>query len=116
MQASLPDGNPDWSYPTNRSILNETFTGDTTVLDGSQIGGKTDIVDFSKSLSFKPMRDKYRIVIIEEADQLIKSAENALLKVLENPDPHVRFILLSMEQNGISNAIKFFKSFAKAPK
>lgn len=106
MQASLPDGNPDWSYPTNRSILNETFTGDTTVLDGSQIGGKTDIVDFSKSLSFKPMRDKYRIVIIEEADQLIKSAENALLKVLENPDPHVRFILLSMEQNGISNAIK----------
>ena len=106
MQASLPDGNPDWNYPTNKSILNETFLGDTTVLDGSQIGGKTDIVDFSKSLSFKPMRDKYRIVIIEEADQLIKSAENALLKVLENPDPNVRFILLSMEQNGISNAIK----------
>ena len=106
MQASLPDGNPDWDYPTNKSILNETFLGDTTVLDGSQIGGKTDIVDFSKSLSFKPMRDKYRIVIIEEADQLIKSAENALLKVLENPDPNVRFILLSMEQNGISNAIK----------
>lgn len=107
MQANLPDGNPDWDHPSNKPILNETFDRDTQRLDGSQIGGKMDIVEFTSLLRVKPMYDKKRIFIIEEADQLSTSAMNALLKVLEDPSPNVHFILLSMmDKKGVSNAIK----------
>lgn len=107
IQASLPDGNPDWSSPSNKAILNETFDRDTQRLDGSQIGGKMDIVEFTSSIKIKPMYDKKRIFIIEEADQLSSAAMNALLKVLEDPSPNVHFILLSMmDKKGVPNAIK----------
>lgn len=107
MQASLPDGNPDWNHPSNKPILNETFTRDTQRLDGSRIGGKGDVVEFTNILKVKPMFDKKRVLIIEEADQLSSSAQNALLKVLEDPDTNTHFILLSMnDKNGVSAPIK----------
>ena len=107
MQASLPDGNPDWNHPSNKPILNETFTRDTQRLDGSRIGGKGDVVEFTSILKVKPMYDRKRILIIEEADQLSSAAQNALLKVLEDPDANTHFILLSMnDKNGVSAPIK----------
>ena len=107
MQASLPDGNPDWDHPSNKPILNETFTRDTQRLDGSRIGGKGDVVEFTSILKVKPMYDKRRVLIIEEADQLSTAAQNALLKVLEDPDANTHFILLSMnDKNGVSAPIK----------
>lgn len=107
MQASLPDGNPDWDHPSNKPILNETFTRDTQRLDGSRIGGKGDVVEFTSILKVKPMYDRRRILIIEEADQLSTAAQNALLKVLEDPDANTHFILLSMnDKNGVSAPIK----------
>lgn len=107
MQEHLPDGNPNWEAPACKSILEETFDRDTQRLDGSQIGGKMDIVDFLSDMKIKPMYDRKRIYIIEEADQLSKAALNALLKVMEDPTAGVHFILLSMaEKEGISPAIK----------
>lgn len=107
MQASLPDGNPDWDHPSNKPILNETFTRDTQRLDGSRIGGKGDVVEFTSILKVKPMYDRRRVLIIEEADQLSTAAQNALLKVLEDPDANTHFILLSMnDKNGVSAPIK----------
>ena len=107
MQASLPDGNPDWNHPSNKPILNETFTRDTQRLDGSRIGGKGDVVEFTSILKVKPMYDRKRILIIEEADQLSSAAQNALLKVLEDPDANTHFILLSMnDKSGVSAPIK----------
>lgn len=107
MQATLPDGNPDWSHASNRVILDETFTRDTQRLDGSQIGGKGDIVEFTSILKVKPMFDRKRVLIIEEADQLSSAAQNALLKVLEDPGANTHFILLSMnDKGGVSAPIK----------
>ena len=107
MQANLPDGNPDWDHPSNKPILNETFTRDTQRLDGSRIGGKGDVVEFTSILKVKPMFDRKRVLIIEEADQLSTAAQNALLKVLEDPDANTHFILLSMnDKNGVSAPIK----------
>ena len=107
MQANLPDGNPDWDHPSNKPILNETFTRDTQRLDGSRIGGKGDVVEFTNILKVKPMFDRKRVLIIEEADQLSTAAQNALLKVLEDPDANTHFILLSMnDKNGVSAPIK----------
>ena len=105
MEACDKQGNPDWEHPSNKSILRETFDRDVERVDGSQFS-KADLVDFTAHLKMRPMYDKRRIIIIEEADQLSTAAINALLKVMESPQPHVHFILLSMEEKGIPGAIK----------
>ena len=46
-----------------------------------------------------PMRDRYRVFILDEAHQLTKEAFGALLKVLEEPPSHVVFILASTERD-----------------
>ena len=46
---------------------------------------------------FLPVKSKYKIFIIDECHQLSKSAANALLKTLEEPPPHVIFILATTE-------------------
>lgn len=105
MEACDKQGNPDWEHPSNKSILRETFDRDVERVDGSQFS-KADLVDFTTHLKMRPMYDKRRIIIIEEADQLSTAAINALLKVMESPQPNVHFILLSMEEKGIPGAIK----------
>lgn len=105
MEACDKQGNPDWEHPSNKSILRETFDRDVERVDGSQFS-KADLVDFTAHLKTRPMYDKRRIIIIEEADQLSTAAINALLKVMESPQPNVHFILLSMEEKGIPGAIK----------
>ena len=105
MEACDKQGNPDWEHPSNKSILRETFDRDVERVDGSQFS-KADLVDFTAHLKMRPMYDKRRIIIIEEADQLSTAAINALLKVMESPQPNVHFILLSMEEKGIPGAIK----------
>ena len=105
MEACDKKGNPDWNHPSNKSILRETFDRDVERVDGSQFS-KADLVDFTAHLKMRPMYDKRRIIIIEEADQLSTAAINALLKVMESPQPNVHFILLSMEEKGIPGAIK----------
>lgn len=100
------------SYPIDydtagvQAILNETFDRDTLMLDGSQLGGKDSVVDFTSTINVTPMYDRARVYIIEEADQLSKQAANALLKVLEQPRDNIHFILLSMETNGVSGALQ----------
>ena len=105
MEACDKQGNPDWDHPSNKSILRETFDRDVERVDGSQFS-KADLVDFTAHLKMRPMYDKRRIIIIEEAEQLSTAALNALLKVMESPQPNVHFILLSMEEKGIRGAIK----------
>lgn len=89
-----------------KSILNERFDRDTVMLDGSQIGQKDSIIEFTSTVGIRPMYDKNRIFIIEEADQLSNGASNALLKILEAPQDNVYFMLLSMVANGVSPAIQ----------
>lgn len=105
LQAPLEDGNPDWNHPSNKAILSERFDRDTMMLDGSQMSGKDDMIEFMSSLKTRPMRDRVKIYIIEEADQLSNAAQLALLKILENPIPNVYFMLLSMD-NKVPAAIK----------
>jgi DNA polymerase-3 subunit gamma/tau len=48
-------------------------------------------------VSYAPVRDRYRVLIIDEAHMLSKAAFNALLKTLEEPPPRVVFILATTE-------------------
>lgn len=98
-------GNPNWDDPACQSILNETFDRDTIRLDGSQMSGKSDVVDFMSSINSRPFWDRKKIVLIEEADQISTAGMSSLLKVLEGLKPWCCVILLSM-QDKISGAIK----------
>lgn len=99
-------GNPNWEEASCKAIATERFDRDTRMLDGSQLGGKMDMTEFVRDIKIRPMLDRAKVYLIEESDQISKAAQMSLLKVLEQPIPHVYFILLSMEHNGVSAAIK----------
>lgn len=99
--------NPDWNSPACRSILNNTFDRDVQRLDGAQWSGKSDVIDFMKDIKMKPLYDKRKVILIEEADAISSAGISSLLKVLEGLPPYVTIILLSMDtQKGLPPAIK----------
>jgi DNA polymerase III subunit gamma/tau len=98
-------GNACGKCASCKSIVEEKFNRDTQVLDGSILGGKDDMSDFLENVEQPPLYDPRRILIIEESDQLSKSAINALHKVLEKPRPNLMFILLSMTASGVPPSI-----------
>src|SRR5262249_42761600 len=53
--------------------------------------------ELQEVVSYAPVRDRYRILIIDEAHMLSKAAFNALLKTLEEPPPQVVFVLATTE-------------------
>lgn len=105
IQSHDENGNPNWDDPACKSILNETFDRDTVRLDGSQFSGKSDMIDFMSSINTRPMLDRKKIYLIEEADQISSAGMSSLLKILEGLKPWVHIILLSMGDK-ISGAIK----------
>jgi DNA polymerase III subunit gamma/tau len=99
------DGNACGVCASCQSIISERFDRNTMMLDGSQLGQKDSVVEFTSMVNIQPMYDRRMVFIIEEADQLSGGAINALLKVLETPSTTAHFILLSMERGGIPPAI-----------
>src|ERR1700730_15032705 len=79
-------------------------------LDVSEIDGATyrkidDARAIIENLSYRPARDRFKIYIIDEAHQLTDQAFNALLKPLEEPPPHVKFILATTEPQKMPETI-----------
>src|ERR1700739_1779286 len=66
-------------------------------IDGATYRKIDDARAIIENLSYRPARDRFKIYIIDEAHQLTDSAFNALLKTLEEPPPHVKFILATTE-------------------
>lgn len=100
------DMNPNWNCHSCQSILNGSFNRDVMRLDGSTLSGKDDVIAVCQNLNISPLYDKRKVLIIEEADQISSAGKLSLLKILEGLKPFVTVILLSMESNGISDAIK----------
>ena len=79
-------------------------------LDVSEIDGATyrkidDARAIIENLSYRPARDRFKIYIIDEAHQLTDQAFNALLKTLEEPPAHVKFILATTEPQKMPETI-----------
>jgi DNA polymerase-3 subunit gamma/tau len=79
-------------------------------LDVSEIDGATyrkidDARAIIENLSYRPARDRFKIYIIDEAHQLTDQAFNALLKTLEEPPEHVKFILATTEPQKMPETI-----------
>ena len=93
---NLKDGNPCNECKICKSILEGNNT-DIIEMDAASNNGVDDIRSIKDEISFLPTSSKYRVYIIDEVHMLSMGAFNALLKTLEEPPSHVKFILATTE-------------------
>jgi DNA polymerase-3 subunit gamma/tau len=74
---------------------------DVLEIDGASNRGIDEIRDLRANVQYRPQRSRYKIYIIDEVHMLTTPAFNALLKTLEEPPPHVKFIFATTEANKI---------------
>ena len=70
---------------------------DVTELDAASHNKVEDVRPIIESVEFKPASSRFKIYIVDECHMLSNAAWNALLKTLEEPPPHVRFIFATTE-------------------
>ena len=97
---SPQDGEPD-NECRICNAFNEGRSMDLIEIDAASNRGVNDIRDLNDKVRFSPSESRYKIYIIDEAHQLTSEANNALLKTLEEPPPHVVFILATTEAHKV---------------
>ncbi len=90
---------------TNCREITEGIDMDVREIDGATYNGVDNIRELKDVTQFQPARDRYRIFIIDEAHMLSTPAWNALLKILEEPPPHVVFMFATTEMPKIPATI-----------
>lgn len=90
------DGNPCLECERCREILDGSAT-DIVEMDAASNNGVDDVRQLRDEVNYTPVSCKYRVYIIDEVHMLSAAAFNALLKTLEEPPPHVKFILATTE-------------------
>lgn len=78
---------------------------DVLEIDAASWGGVDNIRELREEAGFTPNLAKYRVYIIDEAHMLSTGAFNALLKIMEEPPPHVIFILATTEVHKVPATI-----------
>jgi DNA polymerase III subunit gamma/tau len=74
---------------------------DVIEIDGASNRGIDEIRQLRQNVSIRPSRARFKIYIIDEVHMLTREAFNALLKTLEEPPEHVKFIFCTTEANKI---------------
>ena len=90
----------------NDLVANGPGSLDVIELDAATHGLVEDARDLRDKAFFAPVQSKYKIYIIDEAHQLGPGAANALLKVVEEPPPHVIFIFATTEPEKLISTIR----------
>ncbi len=70
---------------------------DIVEIDAASNRGIDDIRNLRESASYRPMRARFKIFLVDEAHMLTKEAVNAFLKTLEEPPPHVKLFFATTE-------------------
>ncbi|WP_248579945.1 DNA polymerase III subunit gamma and tau [Nocardioides sp. InS609-2] len=79
---------------------------DVIEIDAASHGGVDDARDLREKAFFAPVRDRYKIYIIDEAHMVTTAGFNALLKLVEEPPPHLRFIFATTEPEKVLPTIR----------
>jgi DNA polymerase III subunit gamma/tau len=79
---------------------------DVIEIDGASNRGVDDARDLIANAGLAPARSPYKIYIIDEVHMLTREAFNALLKTMEEPPPHVKFILCTTEPHRVPATIQ----------
>ena len=90
------DGEPCNECEICKGALNGSLT-DIVEMDAASNNSVEDIRSIREEVNFLPTKAKYRVYIIDEVHMLSTGAFNALLKTLEEPPEHVKFILATTE-------------------
>lgn len=81
--------------------ITEGNSVDVFEIDGASNTGVDDIRELRDNIKYLPSRSRYKIFIIDEVHMLTTNAFNALLKTLEEPPPHVKFIFATTEPHKV---------------
>lgn len=79
---------------------------DVVEIDAASHGGVDDARDLRERAAFAPARDRFKIFIIDEAHMVTSGGFNALLKIVEEPPPHVKFIFATTEPDKVIGTIR----------
>jgi DNA polymerase III subunit gamma/tau len=85
--------------------ITEGIDMDVREIDAATYTGVDNIRELREVTQFQPARDRNRIFIIDEAHMLSTGAWNALLKILEEPPPHVVFMFATTEMHKVPQTI-----------
>jgi len=97
-------GGPSADFDPDDPICKEIGEGnslDVLEIDGASNNGVDHVRDLRETVQFAPSSGKYRIYYIDEVHMLTTAAFNALLKTLEEPPAHVKFIFATTEPQKI---------------
>ncbi len=87
-------------------LISEGEDIDVVEIDAASNTGVDNIRDLRNNAVFRPARSRFKIYIIDEVHMLSTGAFNALLKTLEEPPPHVKFILATTEMQKVPATIQ----------
>jgi DNA polymerase-3 subunit gamma/tau len=79
---------------------------DVIEIDAASHGGVDDARDLREKAFFAPVRSRYKVYIIDEAHMVTTQGFNALLKLVEEPPPHLRFIFATTEPDKVLPTIR----------
>jgi DNA polymerase-3 subunit gamma/tau len=79
---------------------------DVVEIDAASHGGVEDARDLRERAVYAPARDRYKIFIVDEAHMVTSGGFNALLKIVEEPPEHVKFIFATTEPEKVIGTIR----------
>jgi len=86
--------------------INEGRMLDLIEIDAASNRGIDEVRGIREKVGFRPNEARYKVYILDEAHMLTEPAFNALLKTLEEPPPHVIFVLVTTEPDKIPSTIR----------
>ncbi|HET9281663.1 MAG TPA: DNA polymerase III subunit gamma/tau [Candidatus Angelobacter sp.] len=106
------DGNADKPTPEPCGVcascveIRAGSSVDVIEIDAATNRGIDEIRELRDAARYRPARDRYKIYILDEAHQITDAAFNALLKTLEEPPPHIIFMMATTQAEDIPQTIR----------
>lgn len=100
----LKDGSPCLKCEICKDFVEEKLI-DIIEIDAASHTWVDNIRDIIEKAQFRPTKTKYKVYIVDEVHMLSTGAFNALLKILEEPPEHVKFILATTETHKVPETI-----------
>jgi DNA polymerase-3 subunit gamma/tau len=91
-----PTADPCGVCPNCRAIMADRHP-DVMEMDAASRTGVDDVREIIEATRFRPMEARVKVFIVDEVHMLSRNAFNALLKTLEEPPPHVKFVFATTE-------------------
>lgn len=105
LNCSAPEADRPCDKCPNCVAISEGRMLDLIEIDAASNNSVDDVRDLRDKVNFRPSEGRYKVYIIDEIHMLSISAFNALLKTLEEPPPHARFMLATTEPHKLPATI-----------